>query len=137
VTPNASSAAVELLKYIHSISGKQTLVGQHSAPLMGSTRLGTAFKNLGHYPALFGQDFGFAAPGDWDGINFRQRIVDEAILRHAEGFIITLMWHAVRPFEDEPVAFLDSVSGKISDEQWHDLITPGTICTSDGNHRWT
>jgi mannan endo-1,4-beta-mannosidase len=132
VTPNSSPEAVQLLKYIYSISGKNTLAGQHCNPLVGSTRLVVAERMTGHYPALFGQDFGFDAPGTWDGINFRQQIVDEAIRRHSEGFIITLMWHAVRPFEDEPVTFHDSIQGKISDQQWRDLITPGTNL----NERW-
>ncbi|HEY7086484.1 MAG TPA: glycosyl hydrolase, partial [Tepidisphaeraceae bacterium] len=124
--------AVKLLEYLRSISGKQTLTGQHCVPLVGSTRLAAVYKATGHYPALFGQDFGFSAPGDWDGINFRQQIVDEAIRRHEEGFVITIMWHAVRPIEDEPVTFQDSIQGKMTDQQWQDMITPGTVI----NERW-
>ncbi len=132
VTPNASPEAVKLLQYLHSISGKQTLTGQHCPPLMGSTRLSVVHRMTGKYPALFGQDFGFSFPGYWDGINYRQRIVDEAILRHAEGFIITIMWHAVRPTEDEPVSFSESVQGELTEQEWQDLITPGT----DIHERW-
>jgi len=132
VTPNASPEAVELLKYIYSISGNHTLAGQHAVPLLGGTRLVTAQRQTKHYPALFGQDFGFDSPGTWDGINFRQRTVDEAIRRSSEGFIIMLMWHAVRPTDDEPVTFKESVQGKLTDEQWHDLVTPGT----ELNDRW-
>ncbi len=68
-----SPEAVRLMAYLRRISGKHTLTGQHCAPLVGSTRLVTAHRMTGHYPALFGQDFGFSAPGTWDGINFRQR----------------------------------------------------------------
>jgi mannan endo-1,4-beta-mannosidase len=132
VTPDPSPAAGDLLQFLYGISGKHTLVGQHCAPLLGSTRLVGAYKLTKHYPALFGQDFGFSAPGTWDGINFRQQLVDEAIRRHAEGFIITLMWHAVRPIEDEPVEFERSIQGKLTDQQWQDLITPGT----EINERW-
>ena len=70
--------------------------------------------------------------GSWDGINYRQQIVDEAIRRHEEGFIINLMWHAVRPTDDEPVDFKASVQGKLMDEQWQQLLTPGT----ELNERW-
>jgi mannan endo-1,4-beta-mannosidase len=126
VTPGASPEAVALLKYIYSISGHHTLAGQHCVPLLGSTRLIVADRQTKHYPAVFGQDFGFDAPGTWDGINFRQRTVDEAIRRNSEGFIITLMWHAVRPTDDEPVTFRDSVQGKLTDREWQDLVTPGT-----------
>jgi mannan endo-1,4-beta-mannosidase len=86
----------------------------------------------GHYPAVFGQDFGFSAPGTWDGINYRQQIVDETIRRNSEGFIITLMWHAVRPIEDEPVTFEHSIQGKLTDDEWRELVTPGTQL----NERW-
>ena len=132
VTPGASREAVALLQYLYDISGKQTLVGQHAAPLVGTTQLGRVFKSTGHYPAIFGQDFGFSEPGTWDGINYRQQLVDEAIRRHEEGFIIVLMWHAVRPIEDEPVEFKTSVQGKLTDQQWRDLVTPGT----EVNERW-
>lgn len=132
VTPNASPEAVKLLEYIYSISGKQTMAGQHSVPLLESTRLVVAHRTTKHYPALFGQDFGFDSPGSWDGINYRQRIVDEAIRRHHEGFVITLMWHAVRPTEDEPVTFRESIQGDLTDQEWEELITPGTRL----NERW-
>ena len=132
VTPDASPEAVQLLQFLYDISGKQTLIGQHAAPLVGTTQLGRVFKATNHYPAIFGQDFGFSAPGTWDGINYRQQLVDEAIRRHEEGFIIVLMWHAVRPIEDEPVEFKTSVQGKLTDQQWHDLVTPGT----EVNERW-
>lgn len=132
VVANASPEAVALLDYLYQISGKHTLVGQHCAPLVGSTRLAVAFRATNRYPAVFGQDFGFSPPGTWDGINFRQQIVDEAIRRWNEGFIITLMWHAVRPTEDEPGEFSSSVQGPLSQEDWERLITPGT----EVNDRW-
>jgi len=126
VTPNASPEADSLLQYIYSISGRQTLTGQHCVPLVGSTRLAGVQKLTGLYPAVFGQDFGFSAAGTWDGINFRQQIVDEAIRRHNDGFIITLMWHAVRPTDEEPVHFGESIQGKLTDREMDDLLTSGT-----------
>jgi len=132
VTPGASAEAVQLLQYFYSISGKHTLTGQHNEPLFGSLNLAGVEKMTGYYPAVFGQDFGFSAPGTWDGINFRQQIVDEAIRRHHEGFINTIMWHAVRPTEDEPVTIDGSVRGDLTDEEWQALITPGT----EINERW-
>jgi mannan endo-1,4-beta-mannosidase len=117
---------------LQELSGEHTLVGQHCAPLLDSSRLVVVARTTQRYPALFGQDFGFDAGGMWDGINFRQRVVDEAIRRHAEGFIITLMWHAVRPTEDEPVTFERSIQGELTDSQWQELVTPGTPL----NERW-
>jgi len=132
VTLNASPEVVQLLQYLQSISGNHTLTGQHAVPLLRSARLIEAQRAGGNFPAVFGMDFGFDSPGTWDGINFRQQIVDEAIQKYREGYLIVLMWHAVRPIEDEPVKFKDSIQGKLTDEQWHDLITPGT----EVNERW-
>ncbi len=132
ITPKASPEAEELLQFLYSISGKQTLSGQHCNPLAGSTRLAGIHKLTGHYPAVFGQDFGFSAAGTWDGINFRQQIVDEAIRRHEAGFIITLMWHAVRPTDEEPVIFEQSIEGRLTEREWEELVTPG----SEINERW-
>ena len=132
VTPNASPEAVQLLEYLYSISGQHTLTGQHCVPLGGSLRLPAVHRAAGRYPAVFGQDFGFSAPGTWDGINYRQQIVDEAIRRHGEGFIITMMWHAVRPTDDEPVTFRESIQGELTDAEWKELTTPGTAL----NERW-
>lgn len=132
VNPDASQKAKELLSYIYSISGTKTLSGQHSVPLDGSNRLFGVYRHTQHYPAVFGQDFGFSPEGSWDGINFRQRIVDEAIKRHKEGFIISLMWHAVRPIDEEPVSFGASIQGELTKKEWEDLFIPGTIV----HERW-
>jgi mannan endo-1,4-beta-mannosidase len=126
ITPNATPEAVQLLEYIYSISGKKILSGQHGAPLTGSNRLPVVHRVTGRYPAVFGQDFGFSYPGYWDGINFRQRLVDEAIRRHGEGFIITIMWHAIAPTLDEPMEFREGIQTDLSDAEWRELITPGT-----------
>jgi mannan endo-1,4-beta-mannosidase len=132
VTAQATPEAVRLLQFLYDISGKHTLAGQHSVPLYGSLRLAGVQKQTTHYPALFGQDFGFSEPGTWDGINYRQQLVDEAIRRNDEGFIITIMWHAVRPIDDEPVDFKSSIQGKLTDQQWQELVTPGSVI----NERW-
>lgn len=131
-TPKASKEAKALLRYLYRISGNKILTGQHNAPLNGSNRLAGFHKQTGEYPAVFGQDFGFSEPGSWDGINFRQNIVDEAIRRHQQGFINTIMWHAVAPTQDEPGDFKNAVQAKLTDTQWLELTTQGT----DLNERW-
>src|SRR5690348_948202 len=130
--PNPSAEAIALYQYLLDNAGKHTLSGQHSVPLTGDTRLATMEKMFGVYPAVFSQDFGFSAPGTWDGIHYRQRIVDDAIRRHSEGFIINLLWHAVRPTDDEPVVFEQSIQGKLTDAEWREVLTPGTRL----NERW-
>lgn len=132
VSPNASKEAKALLAFLYAQSGKGILSGQHNAPLNGANRLAGLHKQVGQYPVVFGQDFGFSERGSWDGINFRQRIVDEAIAKHKEGYINTLMWHAILPTHEEPNTFKDSVQAQLTDEQWQELITPGTPL----NERW-
>src|ERR1035437_3628296 len=132
VTPNASPEAVALLKYIHGISGKHTLTGQHNYPATKDTSTLEAAEAWGKTPAVFGQDFGFAKPGDKDAVAARPDIIAEVKRQYASGAIITLCWHAVRPTEDEPVTFRSSVQGKLTDKEWNELITSGTRL----NQRW-
>jgi mannan endo-1,4-beta-mannosidase len=136
VTPQASPEAVALLKYIQSISGKHVLTGQHNYPDTRDTSTRQAAEAWGKTPAVFGQDFGFAAPGDKDAVTARSDIIAEVKRQYEQGSIVTLCWHAVPPTADEPVTFqpkpgaatnrLASVQGQLTDEQWNDLITPGT-----------
>ena len=101
-------------------------------PLVATTQLAYNEKWTGHYPGIVRVRFRIRPPGTWDGINFRQNIVDEAIRRNNDGFIITIMWHAAPPTQDEPVEFRKSVQGSLTDEQWNDLVTPGTAI----NEKW-
>ena len=132
VTPNASPEAVALLKYIHGISGKHTLTGQHNYPDTRDASTRQAAAAWGKTPAVFGQDFGFAATGDKDAVAARPDIIAECKRQYEAGAIITLCWHAVRPTDDEPVTFRSSVQGKLTDKEWNELITPGT----ELNRRW-
>lgn len=137
VNPEASPEAKQLLKYLYSVRGKKTLTGQHNAPIRGTRRLPVVHRKTGKYPAMVGQDFGFSYPGYWDGINYRQNIVDEAIRRHEQGFINTIMWHAVVPTQDEPVSFepfikTEETPHHLTKEEWKELTTDGT----DLNERW-
>jgi mannan endo-1,4-beta-mannosidase len=132
VTLNPSPEATTLLEYIYSISGKQTLTGQHDQPLFTTAYFQRVYEITGKYPALHGFDFGFSEPNTLDGINFRQSMVDDAIRLYKDGTIITFMWHAAPPTHDEPVTFKGEIQSKLTDEQWKDLITPG----SPLNQRW-
>jgi mannan endo-1,4-beta-mannosidase len=132
VTSNYSKEAADLLNYIYSISGKKTLTGQHDQPLFGNAYYQRVYEITGSHPALHGFDFGFSQPNTLDGINFRQREVDDAISMYKDGTTITFMWHAVPPNMDEPVTFREGIQSKLTDDQWNELITPGTIL----NLRW-
>jgi len=137
VTPNAAPEAVELLKLIYSLSGKHTMTGQHNFPNTKDKYTQRAAQSWGKIPAVYGQDMGFAKEGDQDSYLARPDIVAECKRQYGMGSIVTICWHAVPPTADEPVTFrprggtpapekLASVQGKLTDEQFKDVLTPGT-----------
>ncbi len=136
VTPDASPEARAVLQMLHDISGRCTLTGQHNYPNTGSRNSEFAARYVGETPAIFASDFGFAKPGDTDSCLARPDIVKEAIREYRRGCLVDLCWHAVPPTADEPVTFrplpgsdpkkLASVQGRLTDEQFKDVLTPGT-----------
>ena len=123
---DASPEVRALLKYFYSISGKYTLAGQHNYPYHIARWTDRVYDLTGKYPALYGEDFGFSGGEDKDSIEARPALIAEAKRQYENGAVITLTWHAVRPTEDEPVTFRDSVQGRLSDFEWSELLTPGT-----------
>ncbi|HUZ58639.1 MAG TPA: glycosyl hydrolase [Hanamia sp.] len=136
VTKNASPEAKALLKFFYSISGEYLLTGQHNFPDFQGKNTEFASKYIGGTPVVYSTDFGFAKAGDKDSYLARQKMVDEVIRQNKLGFIITLCWHAVPPTADEPVTFqpvpgagstkLHSVQGRLTEQQYQDVLTPGT-----------
>ncbi|ROS79136.1 glycosyl hydrolase [Cellulomonas sp. PhB143] len=133
--PKATTEARSLLASIYATSrAGEILSGQHNTPRELSSYSDQARDITGRYPTVWGQDFGFAADGDQDGISYRAAVVDEALEQHAAGSVITLMWHAVRPTEEEPVTFDGSICrGRLDADDWEALLTPGT----EVHQRWT
>jgi mannan endo-1,4-beta-mannosidase len=136
VTPGASDEAKALLEMIYSISGRYTLTGQHNYPDTRDRNSRFAEEYSGEMPAVWSTDMGFAKDGDTDSYLARPDIVKEAIRQHRKGSIITICWHAVPPTADEPVTFrpsgpvapdsLVSIQGQLLDEQFREVLTPGT-----------
>jgi mannan endo-1,4-beta-mannosidase len=132
VNPHASPEARALLQFLDSISGQYTLTGQHNFPNDGSRWTDRVYDLTGKYPALFGEDFGFSAGEDKDSVESRPAMIAEVKRQYEHGAVIALTWHAVKPTEDEPVTFRDSVQGHLTDFEWRELLTPGTAL----NLRW-
>jgi mannan endo-1,4-beta-mannosidase len=136
VTKNASPEARALLNFFYSISGEYILTGQHNYPNVRDRNTKFATDYIGRTPIMYSTDWGFAVDGNTDSYLARQDIVDEAIMQNKKGSIITICWHAVPPTADEPVTFqpqpgadstiLHSVQGRLLDQQFKDLLTPGT-----------
>jgi mannan endo-1,4-beta-mannosidase len=128
VNKNASPEAKKLLAYLYVIKGKYIISGQHNFNTQLNTYSDSAYKKTGKYPALWGSDF------IWDWKTDRgQDVVNEAIKKWHDGYIVTLMWHQGRPTDDPPFDWQQSIMGKLTDEQWDELTTPGTAL----NNRWT
>ncbi|MBN1408196.1 MAG: hypothetical protein JW956_10420 [Calditrichaceae bacterium] len=138
VTPKASTEAQALLDLFYHISGKYILTGQHNFPNVKDRNSQFAAKYIGKTPVVWSTDMGFAKPGDTDSYLARPDIVKEAIRQHQLGSLVTICWHAVPPTADEPVTFrpdfskpakpesLASVQGQLLDQQFQDVLTPGT-----------
>lgn len=136
VVPNASPEAKALLQFLYSINGKYTLTGQHNFPAAADKNSTFAARYSGKAPVIFGTDFGFAKAGDKDSHLLRESLVKEAERQYKKGAIVALCWHAVPPTANEPVTFqplpgadpanLASVQGQLTDQQFKDVLTPGT-----------
>ncbi len=126
VNSKATPEARELLREIDQISGRATLTGQHNFPNHVSRWSDRVYDLTGKFPAIFGQDFGFSGGEDKDSVEGRPSMVEEVIRQYRNGAVIALTWHAVRPTDDEPVTFRDSVQGRLTDFEWNELLTPGT-----------
>ena len=126
VNPHATPEARALLAYLNSISGKAVIAGQHNYPYDGTRWTDLANNLSGKYPGLYGEDFGFSAGEDKDSVLSRPTMIEEVKRQYKSGAVIALTWHEVRPTDDEPVTFHDSVQGHLTDSEWQQLLTPGT-----------
>lgn len=124
---NASPEAKMLLEYLYRLQGKQTLSGQHNYNQNLNQYMDTVQSITGKYPALWGTDFILNGTTDRG-----PEIINEAVKKWQDGYIVTLMWHAGRPFDNPPFGWRESIQGELDDAQWKELTTPGTPL----NKRW-
>lgn len=127
VNKDASPEARKLLSFLYDIQGKYILSGQHNFNNQLNVFSDSAKAITGKYPAVWGTDFIL----DWK-TDRGQEIVDEAIKKHKQGYLITLMWHEGRPTDDPPYDWKTSIQGKLTDAQWQELVTPNTAL----NKKW-
>lgn len=121
VNKNATAEAQKLLGYLHEKDDQYTLAGQHNYNEEPNRFFNRAKEIGGQYPAIWGTDF------IWNGENDPgPRIVEEAIKKHKEGYIVTLMWHAGRPTDTPPFRWKESIQGELTDAEWKELTTPNS-----------
>lgn len=122
-----------ILDYLGSITGKQTLAGQHNErfdSIHPFERTEAVFKATGRYPALFGIDFTY----DYR-IYGRWKMIQEAEKQFNNGALINIMWHACIPTLQEPCLRNKGIETKMTDELWNQLITEGTPLNNEWKHR--
>ena len=125
-TPPAVVARAKVLAYLASISGKETLSGQHnkynSTPSVSSDWIKT---HTGKAPAFWSADFGFGQ----DAVSNRGKMIAEAKAKWSAGAIVQLMFHNCVPTRDELCSW-DDIGGAapqhLTDNEWNDLVTDGT-----------
>jgi mannan endo-1,4-beta-mannosidase len=114
------------LDYLYEISGKKTAAGQHNREPNAEPDKWTnaIYKTTGVYPKLWSGDFLFQK----ENIENRWQMIFEAERQWNRGAIINIMWHSCSPYFEEPCGWRDAgVLSPMSDEQWEQLITPGTL----------
>jgi mannan endo-1,4-beta-mannosidase len=127
VNKNATPEVRNLLSYLYAINGKYILAGQHNYNAEPNRYSDSVYAFTGKYPAIWGTDF------IWNGTNDNgQAIAEEAIKKHNEGYLVTLMWHQGRPTDNPPYEWKESIQGKLTAAEWKELTTPGT----ELNNKW-
>ncbi|HIU48385.1 MAG TPA: hypothetical protein IAB04_03400, partial [Candidatus Avimonoglobus intestinipullorum] len=130
VNPNASYEARELLQLLYNLRGKGMLTGMynwHAVPTERTERL----KGItGKYAGIWNTDFGY---GDRENNmkEIRYGVINAAKNQAAQGDIVSLMWHEVKPSDPESAGW-GSVQGYYTDDEYDQLITEGT----DLHNQW-
>ena len=115
----------EVLAYLASIKGAETVAGQHNknnpTPTDGTDQV-TAI--TGKQAGLWSADFGFGA----DDVDARPIMIAQAQTEWTKGSIVQLMYHNCVPTGDELCSW-DDIGGAtpqhLTDAQWTDLTTAG------------
>jgi mannan endo-1,4-beta-mannosidase len=126
VNPNASDEAKEVLNFLHRIKGEKIVSGIHNE-LWSNEWTDQIIEITGQRPGLWGSDYRFG-----EFVQHRQKMTDEAIRQwKEEKVLITIMYHATRPMDPIDGIWRDretneGVQGSLTDEEWEQLVTPGT-----------
>lgn len=120
---DTAKTSFKTLNFLYKISGNKTISGQQ-----GSGFWEPMFTITGKYPGLWGEDFSFAPFfGGTDMASSRTLLANEAKKRWLNGEVIALMFHACPPTMGEPCKFDTDVKSQLTDPQWAELTTDGTI----------
>ncbi|MBD0778719.1 glycoside hydrolase [Maribacter sp. ANRC-HE7] len=125
ISSESFAQSSQVLSYLHSISGKTILAGQHNKEPNAKPAMWTDYikETTGKYPALWSGDFLFQQ----ENIDNRWKMIHEAKKQWDNGAVINIMWHACPPDQGEPCGWDPGIlNAQLTDKQWHELLTNGT-----------
>lgn len=116
----------QILDYLYSISGQQTLVGIENKEAATPRRDTAKMVSItGKTPSFWGGDFGFGS-----AVTNRISTIAEAKHQFEQGALVSLMYHVCTPVQESEYCSWDEIGGnmaaKLSNEQFLQLTTPGT-----------
>jgi mannan endo-1,4-beta-mannosidase len=125
-----AAAPADIVNYLKSISGRNTITGMHnkepnSSPAQYTTRVHDI---TGLYPGLWGGDFLFGSAD----VAARQTMINEAKSEWSHGSLVNLTWHVCPPTQGTSCTWDTGVRSTLSDSQWNELVTNGTAL----NNAW-
>ncbi|MGI4742725.1 MAG: glycosyl hydrolase [Janthinobacterium lividum] len=127
--PSAAQTPLKSLNYLYAISGVKTIGGIHNKEPLNMPRAYTDQLQFvtGKTAGLWGGDFLFNSYAD------RWTMIYEAEKQWQQGAFVTLTWHACNPAQNvSPCTFGTGVTSTMSNADWADLVTDGTVL----NTRW-
>ena len=116
---------LKVLDYLHEISGKYIIAGQHNREPNSDPGRWTRYIHdlTGKYPALWSGDFLFQE----ENIQHRWTMIYEAEKQWNQGAIINLMLHTCPPHRGEPCQWDPGIlHDPLTDDQWTSLTTNGS-----------
>ena len=128
---NPDEKSLSVLEYLYSISGESILSGQHNREPNSEPTKWTdyIYATTGKFPALWSGDFLFQQ----NNIDNRWLMIAEAKRQWENGAVVSIMWHACPPDQDEPCQWNPGIlNALLSDEEWEALLTDGTAL----NEKW-
>lgn len=122
--------AKEILTYLESISGKQTILGIHNREPNAIPHMQTQeiLRVTGKEPAFWSGDFLFLK----EDVENRWKMVEECRKQWESGAIVHLMLHVVPPTQTEPGVWEKGVQSRLTDQEWDSLLEDQGIL----NQKW-
>ena len=118
VNPNSTTEVKDLLEYLYSLKGEKILSGQHNYVRANYRSSDSLYAITGKKQVVFGLDFGDKKS--------RDEMLQHVVQRHEKGYIITLMYHQGAPVDSIPPHLPHPVRYVMNEQEWQDLVTPGT-----------